>query len=383
MKQRFTALSLMAALVVMAIMASTAFAQEAKSADTMPAHPIYTRLTPHLSQHVGPPLTPLTTWNGSFTYSGATYNYNMVGTNPTTGTSTTVKTFLVPIALKYTSNGQTTTFTPETVLPNGQTAVQNTLDSPIFQAMDWTSPDGTNLGTTQYEDAFQRGNFWGTVSTKTGYHVLLGKPTVAPVFTLTVPAADGSVGTEFGVKVGLADINWFDSEIESLMTKYSSIVTPNTFPIFITYDVYLTEGGCCIGGYHSSFGNISAPQAYGMFTYIGTTGVFAQDVSALSHEAGEYIDDPLVVNTNGNIISSQCARINGSNILEVGDPEEGFNEDGYLYGAYPYTFNGFTYHLQDLVYLEYFGAPSTTSADKGTLTFRDNPFGLTFCSAGG
>lgn len=383
MKQRFTALSLFAGLMVMAIVACTAFAQDAKSADTMPAHPRYARLLPHLSKEVGPPVTPLTTWNGSFTYKGVTYNYNMVGTAPSTGTSTTVPTFLVPIALQYKSGTTTTTFSPETKLSNGQTAVQNAADSPIFQNMDWTSPDGTDFGTTQYEDAFQRGNFWGTVSTKTGYHILLGKPEIAPLFTIVVPAADGSVGNEFGVKVGLADINWFDSEIQALMTKYKSKVTPGTFPIFITYDVYLTEGGCCIGGYHSSFGSIAAPQAYSMFTYIGTPNVFAQDVSALSHEAGEYIDDPLVVNTNGNIISSQCALVNGSNILEVGDPEEGFNEDGAMYGAFPYTFNGFTYHLQDLVYLEYFGAASTTSADGGTLTFRDNPFGLTFCSAGG
>lgn len=382
MKQRFTALSLTVGLLVMATFALTAVAQEGNSADTMPAHPLYRVLRPHLTQQTGPPLTPLTTWNGSFTYQNTTYNYNMVGTNPTTGTSTTIKTFLVPIALSYKTSGGTTVFSPETKQSNGATPVQITEASPIFQNFDWKSPDGTDFGTTQYEDAFQRGNFWGTVSSKTGYHVLLGKPTLAPLITLNVPAGDGSVGTEFGVKVGLADINWFDSQIESLMTKYNTIVTPNTFPIFITYDVFLTEGGCCIGGYHSSFGSASAPQAYGMFTYIGTAGVFAQDVSALSHEAGEYIDDPLVVNTNGNIIDSKCAQVNGSNILEVGDPEEGFSQDGYLYGAYPYTLSGFTFHLQDLVYLPYFGAPSTTSAD-GSMTFRDNPFGLTVCSAGG
>jgi len=383
MKQRFTAVSLFAGLLML-LLACTAIAQDAKSADTLPAHPRYARLLHHLSNKVGPPVTPLTTWNGSFTYSSHTYNYNMVGTAPSTGTATTIKTFLVPIALQFKSGGQTLTFSPETKLSNGQTAVQNTAASPIFEPMDWTSPDGTDFGKTQYEDAFQRGNFWGTVSSNKGYHIILGKPTIAPVFTIAVPAADGSVGNEFGVQVGLADINWFDSQIEALMTKYSSIVTPTTFPIFITYDVYLTEGGeCCIGGYHSSFGSLAAPQAYSHFTYIGTPGVFAQDVSALSHEAGEYIDDPLVVNTEGNVIPIQCARINGSDILEVGDPEEGFNEDGAMYGAFPYTFSGFTYHLQDLVYLPYFGAPSTTSADGGTMTFRDNPFGLTFCSAGG
>lgn len=169
-----------------------------------------------------------------------------------------------------------------------------------------------------------------------GYHLLLGTPKVAPVEKIAVPPADGSIGTEFGVKVGLADINWFDSQLEAIITTLKAI-QPNTLPIFITYDVYLTDGGeCCIGGYHSSMGSTAAPQAYSYFGYVGTPGAFAQDVSALSHEVGEWLDDPLVVNTGGNPVA--CG------ILEVGDPEEGFAN----YGAFPYTLGGFTYNLQDL-----------------------------------
>jgi hypothetical protein len=66
-------------------------------------------------------------------------------------------------------------------------------------------------------------------------------------------------------------------------------------------------------------------------------------------------------------------------ILEVGDPEEGFAN----YGAFPYTLNGFTYNLQDLVYLEYFGAANTTSVDGGAESFHDNPFHLGICNNGG
>jgi hypothetical protein len=369
MKQRFTALSLLAALLVLASLASTVLAQEATT-DTMPAHPLYARLLPHPQAGPATPATPLTTWNGSFVYQGHTYKYNMVGTAPSTGTSTTVPVFIIPVALSYKSGTTTTTFTPETKLKNGLTAVQSTAASPIFKDMDWVTPDGTDLGTTQYEDAFQRGNFWTQVSAATGYHVLLGTPKVAPLQSITVPAADGSVGTEFGVKVGLADINWFDGQLQGILTKLKKNIKPNTFPIFITYDVYLTEGTCCIGGYHSSYGT-SPLQAYAEFSYIGTAGVFAQDVSALSHEAGEWLDDPLVVNTAGNPV--ECG------ILEVGDPEEGFAN----YGAFPYTLGGSTYNLQDLVYLEYFGAPTTTSVDGGAESFHDNPFHLGICNNGG
>ena len=373
MKQRFTALSLLAALLVMASLAFTALAQDAP--DTLPAHPRYARLLPHLHEDLGTPATPLKTWNGSFVYGGHTYKYNMVGTAPSTGTSTTVPVFIIPIALSYKSGTTTTTFSPLTKQSNGANAVTNTINSPIFQDMDWIAGDGvTDLGTTQYEDAFQRGNFWGQVSSATGYHLLLGKPTIEPVQKFEVPAADGNVANEFGVKVGLADINWFDAELQTLIAKFTAI-QPGTLPIFLTYNVYLTEGGgCCIGGYHSSSGSSAAPQAYAHFTYIGKPGVFAQDVSALSHEAGEWLDDPLVVTTNGNPVV--CG------ILEVGDPEEGFTEDGAVDGAFPYTLNGFTYHLQDLVYLEYFGAANTTSVG-GEETFHNNPFHLGICNNGG
>ena len=364
MKEKFV-LRLLVAFAALACLAVSAIAQE----DDVVAHPMYKVGTPNLSAEISsPPVTPLPTWNGSFTYLSTTYKYNMVGTAPSTNTSTTIKTFLVPIALKF-STGQT--YSPATLQSNGKSAVTNTVDSPIYQTMDYVTPDGTDLGTTQYEDAFQRGNF---NKAGTGYHVLLAKPTVAPVITISVPANKGKVRTEFGITVGTADYTWFDGEMQALMTKYSTIVTPNTFPVFIIYDTYLTELGgaiCCIGGYHNSFGSVAAPQAYGVFAYVGTPGIFAQDVSALSHEAGEWMDDPLVVNTSGNAV--ECG------ILEVGDPEEGFTN----YGAFPYVLNGFTYNLQDLTYLEYFGAPTTTSVDGGALTFHDNPFGLGVCSNGG
>jgi hypothetical protein len=366
MKLGTLALSLLATLTVTAC-AGAAFAQDA--VDTMPAKPMYGHLTPHLRADINTPATPLTTWNGTFTYSGKTYKYNMVGTVPSSGTSTTIPAFIIPVKLSYTTTKGTTSFTPQTKLSNGQTAIQNIVASPIFQTgVDFTS-GGTDLGSTQYIDAFQRGNFWGQVSTATGYHLLLGTPKVLPVLSLTVPTADGKVGTEFGVRVGLADINWFDAQLQAYMTANKSIV-PNSLPIFVTYDVYLTEGGCCIGGYHNSYGSTSAPQAYSHFTYINHVGAFAQDVSALSHETAEWADDPLVVNTSGNQVA--CG------ILEVGDPEEGFTN----YGAFPYTLGGFTYNLQDLTFLEYFGAPNTTSAN-GALTFQGNPFSLSVCSNGG
>lgn len=367
MKQRFAALSLMAALTVVACITGAAFAQD-DARDTIPARPKYARMTPKLGTNFAAPATPLKTWNGSFSFGGTIYRYNMVGTVPSSGASTTVKTFIIPLKMVFTTSTGPVTFTPTTKLTNGQTVIQNVVSSPIFnKGFDFTS-NGVDLGSTQYIDAFQRGNFWGQVSKAKGYHVLLGGPTVLPVQTINVPKADGSVGNPLGVRVGEADLNWFDGQLQTIMAKFPQIL-PNTLPIFITYDVYLTQNGCCVGGYHNSAPTAAGQQSYAHATYLGTPGQFSQDVSALSHEVGEWMDDPLVVN-NGNPVA--CG------VLEVGDPEEVFSN----FGDFPYTLNGFTYNLQDLTYLPYFGAPTSTSAG-GSLTFKGNPFGLTTCSNGG
>src|SRR5215467_12585380 len=75
------------------------------------------------------------------------------------------------------------------------------------------------------------------------------------------------------------------------------------------------SSGCCISGYHSAVMNVNGTQAFAYASYIDEVGNFAQDVSALSHEVGEWLDDPLVTN---NCNQGACG------ILEVGDPAEGF-----------------------------------------------------------
>ena len=346
-------------------LAGVALAQD-DDTDLTPGTPRYVvlRPTPGPANAVSPAVT-LTTWNGSFTYAGSTYNYNMVGTAPSSNASTTVPVFIIPLKIVITTRtGKKVTFDPSHVLTNGNTVTQNVVTSPIFDATTTYVQGGVNVGTTQYIDAFQRANFWGTVKSHTNYHVLFGGPTVLAEQTLSPSAANGKVGKPLGSNtVGEVNINWFDAQIQSIMRSFSQI-QPNTLPVFLTYNVYLTQGGCCIGGYHSA----SGAQAYSHATYVDVVGQFSQDVSALSHELGEYVDDPLVVNTGGNPVA--CG------ILEVGDPLE-TNPN---FGGYPYTLHGFQYNLQDLVTLPYFGAPASTSVNNWS-TFQGETIGV--CSNGG
>jgi hypothetical protein len=326
----------------------------------------YAVMPPHLHPAIAPPPASLKSWNGSFTYNGKKYTYNMVGAAPSANTTATITTYIIPVKITITNrNGTKTTFDPSHVLSNGKTVTNNTLQSPLFDATTTYVQGGVNVGTTQYIDAYQRANFWGTVSTHPNSHLLLS-PTVLAEQSLSPSRTYGKTGSPFGFTAAEVDINWFDSQVPTLISKLG--IQPNQFPIFLLYNTYLTEGGCCIGGYHSSEGSISNPQAYAEATYVDHVGAFSQDVSALSHEIGEWADDPLTVNYNGN--NTPCG------ILENGDPEEGFSN----YGALPYTLHGFTYNLQDLVTLPYFGAPATTSVNHW-FSFQGNS-SLFVCSNG-
>ena len=352
-KRSLVCLSVLAALVVLAGFAGTAYAQDDTRIEP-PARAMFVTLSAHLHPDIAPPAASLPSWNGSFTYGGSNYTYNMVGTAPSSNTSTTITTYIIPVKIVITArNGSKTTFDPSHVLSNGNSVTTNTVDSPIFDSTTTYTQGGVDVGTTQYIDAFQRANFWGTVKSNTNYHLLLGA-TVLAEQTLSPSRTYGKTGSPFGFTAGEVDINWFDSQLPGIISKLG--IQPNTFPIFLTYDVYLTQGGgCCIGGYHSSEGSVSNPQSYAEATYVDHPGAFSQDVSALSHEVGEWADDPLTVNYNGN--NTPCG------ILEVGDPLES-NPN---YGGYPYSLHGFTYNLQDLVTLPYFGAPpSTTVNDRFT-----------------
>lgn len=358
--------SLLATLVVLAGCPGAAFAQDNEQVEP-PARGMFVTLPAHLHPDIAPPAASLPSWNGSFTFSGTNYSYNMVGTAPSTNTSTTITTYVIPVKIVITArNGSKTTFDPSHVLSNGNTVTTNTTTSPIFDSTTTYIQGGVNVGTTQYIDAFQRANFWGTVSSNPNYHLLLGA-TVLAEQTLSPSRSNGKTGSPFGFTAGEVDINWFDAQLPGIISRLG--IQPNTFPIFLTYDVYLTQGGsCCIGGYHSSEGSISNPQSYAEAAYVDHPGAFSQDVSALSHEVGEWADDPLTVNFNGN--NTPCG------ILEVGDPEEGDAN----FGGFPYSLHGFTYNLQDLVFLTYFGAPSSTSL-HGWLSFQDNT-SLSVCSNG-
>src|SRR5215469_18487151 len=169
--------------------------------------PMYVVMPPHLRNDVAPPATSLQSWNGSFTYSGTRYTYNMVGAAPSTNTTATVTTYIIPVKIVITNrNGTKSTYDPSHVLSNGNSVTTNTVDSPLFDFTTTYTQGGVDVGTTQYVDAFQRANFWGTVKSHPNSHLLLSH-TVLAEQTLSPSRSFGRTGSVFGFTAALVDIN--------------------------------------------------------------------------------------------------------------------------------------------------------------------------------
>src|SRR5215469_156246 len=76
----------------------------AKAQDDPPPRPLFARLFNDL----GASTPSLPTWNGTFTFQGQNFSFNMVGTSPDTNTATTIPVYLIPVKIVLTRLGQPT-----------------------------------------------------------------------------------------------------------------------------------------------------------------------------------------------------------------------------------------------------------------------------------
>ncbi len=335
------------------------------------------------------PSNPLPVWNYEVISprDGFLYDGVIVGRNPNqrgTSAQVSVTAQVVPIILKFHRIGTAVDFTTgvitttrgdvnsnPTVADTGCFAGANNVplkilaQSPILRNADFNF-GGTDIGTTQYTDAFQRGEFWKVID-KDNYHVRLNPRILAPL-VVNVPAASGLslVADVFGPDFplcspeGLVDINFLDAVVVSELTRLKGI-NPSTFPMFMIYNTGMSIGdpaninNCCAGGYHSI--NPAGPltfQTYSPFDF-DVSGLFvpsANDTAILSHEAAEWMNDPYII--NGTPAWGHTGQVVGcQNNLEVGDPLTGTEAPRIVMP------NGFTYHLQELAFFSwFFGNPS-------------------------
>ena len=124
-------------------------------------------------------------WTGHFVFNNQTFTYHMVGTDPAAGSATS-NIPLVIIPLKFHFSDGTNLSASQTVCGDVKNTKYRFKNSPLIKNATFT-PGGTNVGTTQYVDAFQRANFWNFVSTTSpNYHVRLSPVSTKPLQTINV-----------------------------------------------------------------------------------------------------------------------------------------------------------------------------------------------------
>jgi hypothetical protein len=308
-------------------------------------------------------------WAGSTVspLDGNRYSFRMVGTSPlvpesAANRSRSVPTDIIPVRLTFQDTGHVfdPTVPDPTCMPSATASADSlTLASPIFRPH-WYAPGGTPVGFTQYTDAFQRANFaqyvLGPGAINPGYHVMLDAVSDPPI-SITVPVGAGeTVATGCGGATGLLGLDaWVLLVDTTILPSLRSTVNPTHFPIFLFYNVVMYENGnpsdCCVLGFHSlSPGTtLSQPwQTYATADY-DSSGRFSNesDVSILSHEVGEWMDDPYILNATPSW--GHIGQVGGcQRNLEVGDPLSGSP-------LIPVTMpGGVTYHLQELAFLSWF-----------------------------
>jgi hypothetical protein len=283
-------------------------------------------------------------WSSSFTYSGVTYPFTMVGTNAfTSNAQTTVPAVIIPFRFVF-ANG---------IVMDGGADVAATIASPIFA--DFTYPLSAN-DHTQYGDAIQRAMFNRLGST---YHVLLDDPTVAPTQTIEVPASKGVAFPLLnGSNAGLMDIGWFANKLHKAINALH--VPPQTFPIVLTDNTFLFRGDqCCVLGFHGALssvnGNGNQPVQTYMYAAFITPNTFGgpgsdglSDIHAISHEVSEWVADPFV----NNVVPPWTAPgYDCNSFLETGDPVVGV---WFPLPGNPQPGANNLYHPEDEVYLSWF-----------------------------
>jgi hypothetical protein len=293
-------------------------------------------------------------FKANVTVGAKSYTYVMAGKNPAIAVAnpvSSIKTYLVPVEIKFAGFTWDPTVTDS--CGAGGSALARTEASPIFTSQSWTW-GGTSIGTGQVTDAFQRANFW-KYAQPTGinptYAVNLSA-TVLPKVTINVPTADAAykvIGCGNG-KLGAVDINWLDPYLQTTVipSLASEGVNSSTLPIFLLHNVVEYIGNtsqCCVLGYHNAYG-ASPIHTYAVSMYDNSKAFpGSSDISTLSHEVAEWMDDPY---TNNKTPSwGHTGQVTGCQAnLEVGDPLSGT--------TFADTVGGFTYHPQELAFFSWF-----------------------------
>lgn len=319
-------------------------------------------------------------FQSSFSSRGKTWPFTMIGSSPSLGASTALPAKIVPVSLRL-QNADLVTFT--TVSVSG--FITPTLNSPNFRTASYTS--GSSI---QFADAVQRAEFFHMM--KSTWHTTLQPAAALPLSTLTVPrfttitlnGKKTQVRTYFTSKatdghtvVFLLD-QFFNQQIFNLAVKQINAgrFTTNAMNIALFPNTFLYSvnssggmGNCCTLGFHTFFTDNGTPTesrwvfAFASWISPGVFGGGLVDVSALSHELSEAVNDPFV---NNLVPAWQFPNEPGTcqDSLETGDPVEVLAN-----AVSPVKIGITTFHPQTEALLQWFEQKTTSNALSGAFSY--------------
>jgi len=317
---------------------------------------------------------PVWTYSVTATQNNRKYSGIIVGANPASPRAVNVPVVLVPVVIKIAQAGTTYTFdptAPDAGCLGTNTALSLTQASPLFNSSLFTF-NGQTIGSTQYPDAFLKGEFWNGGASNVTTPLLSLTPSAGAELTITLSAGRNAAvysisGAQCNALIAVVNINSVDSVLQSYIRNHG--LTATQFPFFLTYNAVMSQGSatnlnnCCILGYHSSnfFG-----QTYGIAEFEGRNQtVFSgvSDVAAASHEINEWANDPL--GNNPTPAWGAIGQVSGcQSDFEVGDPLS-----SNLLPAVQMP-NGFSYHLQELAYFSWFYGGNVSLGYSNNGTFK-------------
>ncbi len=312
---------------------------------------------------------------------------NMVGNPPERGGTTTIRVPIVPVSVDLLDLDGSLRLSNGTPLHSDVTPfVEPTLQSPLFQDAGYSSSQQP----TQYSDAIQRAQFFNAAPTS--WHTLLA-PVVRPTRTIAIPFGyyrfalnpDGTCCAFVSVDSRMFESLLFPTDAADVTTPIGAAenagdITPADLAMFLLPNTFLyvnTPSSCCILGFHSydielgdaENGNRERRFVVAIATWISPgrlSGV--EDVSALSHELLEAVNDPFIGTDGVHNLTPWWQEPSGScqNKNEIGDVVED------IAGAvFPMVMPEMTYHLQNMALLPWFRPGQPSNAIDAAFSYPD------------
>jgi hypothetical protein len=313
--------------------------------------------------------------------------YTMAGGDPDLGGTTSFNAPIIPVSLDLLDyDGRVRVVNGHALHYSVKPFVGPVVNSPVFQNADYTSSDTP----TQFADAIQRAEFYNQM--QPNWHTLL-RPSIKAEPTMSIPrgsyyfalSPDGSC-----CAFVLVDIRAFSkllfpaapNDVTALVAaaERSGEIATADISTFLFPNTYLYLDGnpnhCCVLGFHTydsepgDTANQFHEKRY-VFNYSSwiSPGLFApgfEDITALSHEITESLNDPFVGSDGVHGITPWWLSQNGNcqDDIEVGDVIEGLPD-----ATVAITIGGRTFHPQNEALLPWFEVQSPSSALGGAYSY--------------